>query len=235
MRKKKDKFDKYNFSNSVTKNNYNGSFKNKESFFETIKIWIINMFQFLIYHWIHNRMLFLLVLSLIFILGYYIYTNYIKDDDKDDDKDDKDDKDEILNNLVKNNNKKFKNKNGKKRIPKKHETRCRIIMENLFKAPFVSVRPDFLKYDKTGKNLELDMFNSDLMIALEYDGIHHRKFTEFFHKSEQDFIEQQERDKYKEERCKELGITLIRVPDTVKYEDLEEYIKDELDKRGIFY
>jgi hypothetical protein len=133
MRKKKDKFDKYNFSNSVTKNNYNSSFKNKESFFETIKIWIINMFQFLIYHWIHNRMLFLLVLSLIFILGYYIYTNYIKDDDKDEDNDDKDDKDEILNNLVKNNNKKFKNKNGKKRIPKKHETRCRIIMENLYK------------------------------------------------------------------------------------------------------
>ena len=236
MRKKKDKFDKYNFSKTVNKNNSNNSFENKESIFETIKRWIINMFQFLIYHWIHNRMLFLLVLSLVFILGYYIYTNYIKDDDdKDDDKDDSDDKDEILNNLVKNNNKKFKNKNGKKRIPKKHETRCRIIMENLFRSPFISVRPDFLKYDKTGKNLELDMFNSDLMIALEYDGIHHRKFTEFFHKSEQDFIDQQSRDQYKEERCKELGITLIRVPDTVKYEDLEDYIKGELDKRGIFY
>ena len=34
---------------------------------------------------------------------------------------------------------------------------------------------------------------------------------------------------------KELGITLIRVPDTVKYDDLEEYIKNELDKREIFY
>ena len=232
MRKKKDKFDKYNFSKTVNKNNSNNSFENKESIFETIKRWIINMFQFLIYHWIHNRMLFLLVLSLVFILGYYIYTNYIKDDD---DKDDSDDKDEILNNLVKNNNKKFKSKNGKRRIPKKHETRCRIIMENLFRTPFVSVRPDFLKYDKTGKNLELDMFNSDLMIALEYDGVHHRKFTEFFHKSEQDFLDQQDRDQYKEERCKELGITLIRVPDTVKYEDLEQYIRGELDKKGIFY
>ena len=234
MRKKKDKFDKYNFSKSFNKNN-SDSFQNKESIFETIKRWIINMFQFLIYHWTHNRMLFLLVLSLIFIFSYYIYTNYIKDEDDEDDDDKDDDKDEILNNFVKNNNKKFKNKNGKKRIPKKHETRCRIIMENLFKAPFVSVRPDFLKYDKTGKNLELDMFNSDLMIALEYDGVHHRKFTEFFHKSEQDFIDQKDRDEYKENKCKELGITLIRVPDTVKYEDLEEYIRGELDKRGIFY
>ena len=77
MRKKKDKFDKYNFSKSFNKNN-SDSFQNKESIFETIKRWIINMFQFLIYHWTHNRMLFLLVLSLIFIFSYYIYTNYLR-------------------------------------------------------------------------------------------------------------------------------------------------------------
>ena len=235
---KKKYIQKYNFNSNSKKllKTINLPKKNN-SLLDIVKRWIINIFQFLIYHWIHNRMLFLLVLSSLFILGYYIYTNYIKEDDENDEEkdDDNDDKNEILNNLVKNNNKKFKNKNGKKRIPKKHETRCRIIMENLFRSPFVSVRPDFLKYDKTGKNLELDMFNSDLMIALEYDGIHHRKFTEFFHKSELDFIEQQERDKYKEEKCKELGITLIRVPDTVKYEDLEDYIKGELDKNNIFY
>jgi len=233
--RKKDKFDKYNFSKTINKNKSNGSFQSKESLFEIIKRWILNIFQFLLYHWTHNRMLFLLVLSFIFIFGYYLYTSYIKEDNKDDENNKNSEQNEILNNLVKNNNNNIKFKNKKKRIPKKHETRCRIIMENLFKAPFVSVRPDFLKYDKTGKNLELDMFNSDLMIALEYDGVHHRKFTEFFHKSEQDFIGQQERDKYKEEKCKELGITLIRVPDTVKYEDLETYIKKELDTRGIFY
>jgi hypothetical protein len=232
MRKKKDNFDKYNFSKTINKNISGNSFQTKQNIFETIKIWIFGVFQFLIYQWKHNRMIFLLVLSLLFILGYYIYTNYIKKDDIDNKKNEQN---ELLNNLVKNDNLKLKSKSKKKRIPKKHETRCRIIMENLFKASFISVRPDFLKYDKTGKNLELDVFNSDLMIALEYDGIHHRKFTEFFHKSEQDFIEQQERDKFKEEKCKELGIVLIRVPDTVKYEDLEDYIKEELDKRGIFY
>lgn len=232
MRKKKDNFDKYNFSKTINKNISGNSFQTKQNIFETIKIWIFGVFQFLIYQWKHNRMVFLLVLSLLFILGYYIYTNYIKKDDIDNKKNEQN---ELLNNLVKNNNLKLKSKSKKKRIPKKHETRCRIIMENLFRTPFISVRPDFLKYDKTGKNLELDVFNSDLMIALEYDGIHHRKFTEFFHKSEQDFLDQQERDNFKEDKCKELGITLIRVPDTVKYEDLEDYIKGELDKRGIFY
>lgn len=235
---KKKYIQKYNFNNKSKKLLKTIDQPKENSLLDIVKRWIINMFQFLIYHWTHNRMIFLLVLSLIFIFSYYIYTNYIKDEDKDDDDkdDDQNDKEnELLNNLVKNNNKKFKSKNGKKRIPKKHETRCRIIMENLFRAPFISVRPDFLKYDKTGKNLELDMFNSDLMIALEYDGVHHRKFTEFFHKSEQDFLDQQDRDQYKEEKCKELGITLIRVPDTVKYEDLEQYIRGELDKKGIFY
>lgn len=237
---KKKYIQKYNFNSKSKKLLKIDLPKENNSLLDIVKRWIINMFQFLIYHWTHNRMLFLLVFSLIFIFSYYIYTNYIKDEDKDDDdkedNDDQNDKEnEVLNNLVKNNNKKFKSKNGKRRIPKKHETRCRIIMENLFRSPFVSVRPDFLKYDKTGKNLELDMFNSDLMIALEYDGVHHRKFTEFFHKSEQDFLDQQDRDQYKEERCKELGITLIRVPDTVKYEDLEQYIRGELDKKGIFY
>ena len=224
--RKNNKFEKYNFTANTNDKTYN-EYKN---IFTRIKEWVIKFIKFLIYQWTHNRLMFLLVLSLIFILGYYIYVNYIK---KENELEKINENTETLNNLVRGDGK--YHKKIKKSIPKKHETRCRIILENLFKSPFVTIRPDFLKYPKTGKNLELDMFNSELMIALEYDGVHHRKFTEFFHKSEQDFIEQQERDHYKEERCKELGITLIRVPDTVKYDNLEEYIKNELDKRGIFY
>ena len=179
---------------------------------------------------------------MLFILGYYIYVNYIKkektEEENEEQRESENSSNEYLNNFLKN---KKSMKNGdnlvkkRKSIPKKHETRCRIILENLFKSPFISIRPDFLKYPKTGKNLELDMYNEDLKLALEYDGIHHRKFTEIFHKTEQDFFNQQDRDQFKEEICRELGITLIRVPDTVKYDDLEEYIKNELDKKGIFY
>ena len=218
---KKNRFDKYNF------NNVSIQINSKNSIFEFIKNWIIIIYKFIINQWKYNRLAFLFVLSLLFLFIYYIYVNDIREET---DINKYKNENETLNNFVKTNL-----KNKKKRIPKKHETRCRIILEKLFKSPFITIRPDFLKYDKTGKNLELDMFNQDLMIALEYDGIHHRKYTEFFHKSEQDFIEQKERDNFKEEKCKELGITLIRVPDTVKYEDLEIYIKNELDKRGIFY
>jgi hypothetical protein len=220
---KKKIYEKYSF-NSFDKTPKQTS---KQSLIETVKYYIILCYNKLVYYWKHNRMMFLLVLSLLFLLGYYIYANYISENSE---SENKNAGEELLNETVKTTITK-----KRKTIPKKHETRCRIIMENIFKSPFVSIRPDFLKYPKTGKNLELDVFNQDLMIALEYDGVHHRKYTEFFHKSEQDFIDQQERDKYKEERCKELGITLIRVPDTVKYEDLEEYIKKELNKKGVFY
>ena len=236
----KDKFEKYNFSEkSKKKSKYQiqsiESLKNnKVNFFEKTKEYILKFYNFLVYHWTHNRLQFLLVLSLLFILGYYIYINYIKKKEENNKKENELEKsNEYLNNFVKKKGENLVKK--RKSIPKKHETRCRVILENLFRAPFISIRPDFLKYPKTGKNLELDMFNQDLMLALEYDGVHHRKFTEFFHKTEQDFFDQQDRDQFKEQRCKELGIILIRVPDTVKYDDLEEYIKNELDKKGIFY
>ena len=235
MKKKSDKYSKYNFGIKPKQfNKYNSkenfTKSNNIGFISLVKEYILKFINFIIYHWTHNRLQFLLVLSLLFIIGYYIYTNYFKDDDDDND-DDKEEENKYLNNIVKT----TKTIKKRKTIPKKHETRCRIIMENLFKVPFISVRPDFLKYDKTGKNLELDVYNEDLKLALEYDGVHHRKFTEFFHKTEQDFYDQQDRDKFKEEKCKELGIILIRVPDTVKFEDLETYIKGELDKRGIVY
>ena len=191
--KKKDKFDKYNFSNNTKKASI---INNKIGIIETLKKWIIQIYNYFIYQWTHNRMIFLLVLSMLFLLCYYIYIHYIY---KEDENDNKTNNNELLNEIVKT-KANLKSKRSQKRIPKKHETRCRIIMENLFKSPFISVRPDFLKYDKTGKNLELDVYNADLNLALEYDGVHHRKFTEFFHKSEQDFIDQQDRDRYKEER-----------------------------------
>lgn len=116
----------------------------------------------------------------------------------------------------------------RKRVPKKHETECRRIIESVLKVPFTSVRPDFLKNPKTGKNLELDMYNPSLKLALEYQGVQHRKYTPFFHKSYSDFMGQVERDNYKKKRCMDEGIDLICVPDNIKYENLGEYITGEL-------
>jgi len=49
----------------------------------------------------------------------------------------------------------------------KYENECRRILQCLFLKPFPKVRPDFLRNPKTGRNLELDMYNQDIALALE--------------------------------------------------------------------
>ena len=118
----------------------------------------------------------------------------------------------------------------KKKIKKKTETKCRDIVERIFNKRFPSIRPNFLKNPKTGKNLELDMYNEEIQLAIEYQGMQHRVYSPYFHKCEQDFYDQVERDNFKKIRCREVGIDLICIPDTVRYEELEDYILSELKK-----
>jgi len=110
-----------------------------------------------------------------------------------------------------------------KKITKKNEKKVREVFEKIFKKEFPTVRPDFLKGDK-GKNLELDGYNEELKLAFEYNGAQHYKFTSRFHKSEDDLLSQQKRDAQKKEMCKEMGITLIEIPYTIKYDKLEAEI-----------
>ena len=56
-------------------------------------------------------------------------------------------------------------------------------IEKMSWKSFVKIRPNFLKNEKTGSNLELDCFNKELKIAVEYNGKQHYKFIPFFHKS----------------------------------------------------
>ncbi len=53
------------------------------------------------------------------------------------------------------------------------EYTCRNTLEYIFQKKFVNARPDFMRNPKTGRNLELDCFNSELRIAVEYNGRHH--------------------------------------------------------------
>jgi len=114
----------------------------------------------------------------------------------------------------------------------KNEERCREIIQSIYNRPFKKIRPNFLKNPKTGRNLELDMYNEELKIAVEYNGIQHRTYAPYFHKSPTDYNDQVERDKFKERKCREIGILLITVPDTVRYNEIETFIKSELKKAG---
>jgi len=94
---------------------------------------------------------------------------------------------------------------------------------------FLKIRPDWLK-NKEGNNLELDMYNDELKLAIEYNGIQHYKYCEFFHKSTEDFNKRVEDDKLKAELCKLNKIDLIVVPYTEKPKD---FLLTEFNKRNL--
>ena len=79
---------------------------------------------------------------------------------------------------------------------------------------------------------EIDIFVPHLNLAIEYDGIQHFKPIKAWG-GEEGLKKNIERDKLKEEKCKENNITLIRF--TYKENDLlsENYVKSKLIKYGI--
>jgi hypothetical protein len=112
----------------------------------------------------------------------------------------------------------------------KRETQCRRILEEVYGKPFRKVRPAFLRYPKTGRNLELDCYNSEIGLAVEVQGMQHRAFVPFLHQNDpQKFRAQQKRDSWKRTRCKQLGVDLIEVSDTEA--DVDGYLRAQLRKR----
>lgn len=122
----------------------------------------------------------------------------------------------------------------------KHEEECRRIFQEIFGAPFKSVRPKWLKNPVSNKNLELDGYNPNIEtplgigLAFEYDGQQHAKYTPHFHKKGvEEFEYQVAKDSWKDQKCKEKGILLIRIPHSVDFNDLERYIRMMLKRRGV--
>lgn len=112
----------------------------------------------------------------------------------------------------------------------KGEVECRRVMQKLFDKPFYKSRPQFLNNPVTfgTNNLELDCYNEELKLAVEYDGAQHFKFIPHFHKTKEGFMNQRYRDYMKDQMCKENGIVLIRVPYTVKIPDIESFLIGKL-------
>jgi hypothetical protein len=121
-------------------------------------------------------------------------------------------------------------------VDSKGETECRRVLENIFHRPFNKIRPNFLKNPvlKSQYPFELDCYNSELKLAIEYNGVQHYKFVPHFHKTEQNFHAQQYRDYIKNQLCKEYDICLIVVPFTVEINDIENHIKQKLQEHGYY-
>jgi hypothetical protein len=123
----------------------------------------------------------------------------------------------------------------KKCIDSLGERICRSFFEQLFKTPFPSSFPKWLKTKERNK-LELDGYNEDLKLAFEHQGEqHYGKSTQFI-KSDAELAKRIEYDLLKKKLCFENGVTLIEIPEInnkIKVNDLKNYIKEACLKSNI--
>jgi hypothetical protein len=110
----------------------------------------------------------------------------------------------------------------------KLELQTKFLLENIFNLPFYKIRPNFLRNEVTGHNLEIDLYNDELKLAIEVQGDQHYKFTPFFHKNKETFMLQRYRDEMKKQKCLKKGITLIEIPYKVGEKGLKQYLLTQL-------
>lgn len=108
----------------------------------------------------------------------------------------------------------------------KGEVACKEAIEEIC-APykFHSTWPAWLINPDTKKGLELDLYNEELGIAVEFNGQQHYKYTPHFHKKGMsDFRSQVRRDNHKIDLCDENSVWLITVPYNVPIPKIKDYI-----------
>ncbi len=116
---------------------------------------------------------------------------------------------------------------------------CRALRELTEKEVVENYRPDFLKNPNTNRNLELDCYCHDEKIGIEFQGNQHYQYPNNFHRSYKDFEKQIERDKIKNDLCKEEGIHLIHIPyiliDKMKKKEKYDIIKNFINQNLFDY
>ncbi len=115
-----------------------------------------------------------------------------------------------------------------KKFVSKGERECRRVMEEYYGVKFDSIRPNWLKNPETGCNLELDCYNDELKLAVEYNGEQHYNWPNYTKQTFEQFINQTRRDIYKKKICDLRGIYLISVPYLIPIQKIKEYILSQL-------
>jgi hypothetical protein len=110
----------------------------------------------------------------------------------------------------------------------KYQNLCCKALEEIFQKPFTSVRPSWLRNPETNGTLEIDCYNDELKIGVEYNGMQHYVYPNIYHKTQEEFIKLVRRDQYKHSKCDENGVYLITVPYNVPQNKIKEYIKSFL-------
>lgn len=106
-------------------------------------------------------------------------------------------------------------------------------MTELYGKTFKSYWMHNIRNPKTNRKLQLDCWNEESNVAVEYNGIQHYIFKRKFFSNVDEFQRQIYRDEIKAKRCEELGINLIIVPYTVNHNEIASYIDKQLIDRKI--
>ena len=112
-----------------------------------------------------------------------------------------------------------------KRVKFSREEKVRRICEQLFyPLKFPSVRPEWL-INKTGKRMEIDLYNKNLNLAIECQGQQHYKWVKHF-QTYKEWLAMKERDVLKAAILRKRKIRLLYVPSIKKLPDelLEEFL-----------
>jgi hypothetical protein len=119
------------------------------------------------------------------------------------------------------------------RFVSKGERICCSTMERLYGQPFTSIRPNWLKNPETGFNMEIDCYNEELRMGVEYNGIQHYQWPNFTKQTYDQFINQTRRDALKVDLCEKNGVYLITVPYTIPHHVIPEYLMNNIpENRG---
>ncbi len=114
------------------------------------------------------------------------------------------------------------------------ENLTRFYLEYILQVKFEKSLPEWLKMNKT--TLELDGYNEESKVAFEYQGAQHKRYyPHHFHRNgTKDFYQQQARDAFKREKCKEKQIDLIEIDDeTTSREELYSTLYGKCAKLGL--
>lgn len=115
------------------------------------------------------------------------------------------------------------------RFVSRGERICCETLERMFGVPFTNQRPDWLRNPETGRNLELDCYNEELKIAVEYNGAQHYQWPNFTGQSKAEFESQLRRDAFKSKMCEKRGVYLLIVPYTIPYAEIASYVTNKLE------
>ena len=104
------------------------------------------------------------------------------------------------------------------------ELYSRDFMNYIFNVEFKKSYPKWCFNPKTNRQLELDVYNDEYKIAVEYNGEMHYRYMSFYHESEEKFQEQLYRDEIKKQLCEENDVYLIVVPYTIEIKKIPIFI-----------